>query len=142
MSRLAALKVKIFADGAHLEAIKRLSAQPWVKGFTTNPTLMRKAGVIDYKSFALEVLQVVSDRPVSFEVFADDFDEMERQAYVQKVKGRRAQIQAAISELLKKREAFIRAERKRLGADGDGFDQQVSRIVREQASRKGIAYKN
>ncbi len=80
MSRLAALKVKIFADGAHLEAIKRLSAQPWVKGFTTNPTLMRKAGVIDYKSFALEVLQVVPDRPVSFEVFADDFDEMERQA--------------------------------------------------------------
>lgn len=67
-------------------------------------------------------------------------DEMERQAYVQKVKGRRAQIQAAISKLLKKREAFIRAERKRLGADGDGFDQQVSRIVREQASRKGIAY--
>ena len=67
-------------------------------------------------------------------------DEKERQAYVQKVKGRRAQIQAQISELLKKREAFIRAARKRLDSDGDGFDQQVSRIVREQASRKGIAY--
>ncbi len=69
-------------------------------------------------------------------------DEKERQAYVQKVKGRRAQIQAQISELLKKREAFIRAARKRLASDGDGFDQQVSRIVREQASRKGISYED
>ena len=80
MIQLAALKVKIFADGADLEGIKAMAAQPWIKGFTTNPTLMRKAGITDYKSFALQVLQVVLDRPISFEVFADDFDEMERQA--------------------------------------------------------------
>jgi transaldolase len=81
MFRLADLTVKIFADGADLDGIVALYANPWIKGFTTNPTLMRKAGVTDYKRFALEVLQAVPDRPVSFEVFADDFDTMERQAH-------------------------------------------------------------
>ena len=76
----ADLKVKIFADGADLEGIKAMYAKPWIKGFTTNPTLMRKASVSNYKRFALEVLQAVPDRPVSFEVLADDFDEMELQA--------------------------------------------------------------
>lgn len=80
MTRLADLRVKIFADGADLEEIKALYAKPWIKGFTTNPTLMRKAGVTDYKSFAHEVLLAVPDRPISFEVFADEFDEMEHQA--------------------------------------------------------------
>ncbi len=77
---LAQLKVKIFADGADLDAIREMSADPLIKGFTTNPTLMRRAEVNDYKDFALEVLQVVADRPVSFEVFADEFEEMARQA--------------------------------------------------------------
>lgn len=72
--------VKIFADGADLDGIKTMATNPWIRGFTTNPTLMRKAGVTDYKSFASEVLQSIPDRPVSFEVFADDFDEMENQA--------------------------------------------------------------
>jgi len=80
MTRLADLKVKIFADGADLEGIKAMHAKPWIKGFTTNPTLMRKAGVSDYPRFAKEVLRAVPDRPISFEVFADDFEEMERQA--------------------------------------------------------------
>lgn len=80
MIKLADLRVKIFADGADLDGIKAMYAKPWIRGFTTNPTLMRKAGVGDYKRFAQEVLAVVPDRPVSFEVFADDFDEMERQA--------------------------------------------------------------
>ena len=80
MTTLDDLRVKIFADGASLEGIKEMCAKPWIRGFTTNPTLMRKAGVGDYKSFALEMLAAVADRPVSFEVFADDFDEMERQA--------------------------------------------------------------
>jgi len=80
MIELTTLSVKIFADGADLDGIKAMSRKPWIKGFTTNPTLMRKAGVGDYKGFALEVLEAVPDRPVSFEVFADDFDEMERQA--------------------------------------------------------------
>lgn len=74
------LKIKIFADGADLAGIREMYALPYIKGFTTNPTLMRKAGVSDYKAFALEVLKIVPDRPVSFEVFADDFSAMERQA--------------------------------------------------------------
>jgi len=77
---LADLRVKIFADGADLAGIRAMYAKPWIRGFTTNPTLMRKAGVTDYRSFALAVLRVVPDRPVSFEVFADDFETMERQA--------------------------------------------------------------
>jgi transaldolase len=80
MTTLADLKIKIFADGADLTGIKAMYAKPWIKGFTTNPTLMRKAGVADYKTFANEVLRAVPDRPVSFEVFADEFDEMEAQA--------------------------------------------------------------
>jgi transaldolase len=80
MTKLGDLTVKIFADGADLEGIRAMYRNPWIKGFTTNPTLMRKAGVADYKSFAREVLAAVPDRPVSFEVFADEFEEMERQA--------------------------------------------------------------
>jgi transaldolase len=80
MPTLAELRVQIFADGADLESIVALSRQPFVKGFTTNPTLMRKAGVADYRAFAKAVLAAVPDRPISFEVFADDFAEMERQA--------------------------------------------------------------
>ena len=74
------LKVKIFADGADIESIRKLYAQPNIQGFTTNPTLMRQAGIQDYKGFALEVLKIVTDLPVSFEVFADDINEMEKQA--------------------------------------------------------------
>ena len=77
---MADITTKIFADGADIDSIKRLAANPIVKGFTTNPTLMRKAGVTDYKAFARDVLSVVTDRPVSFEVFADDLATMERQA--------------------------------------------------------------
>jgi transaldolase len=80
MSAPADLRVKIFADGADLAEMLELSRNPLIRGFTTNPTLMRKAGVVDYKKFAHEVLQVISDRPISFEVFSDDFPEMERQA--------------------------------------------------------------
>jgi transaldolase len=81
MSSIANLKIKLFADGADRDHIMRLSTNPLIRGFTTNPTLMRSAGVKDYESFAHEVLEVVKDRPVSFEVFADEFPEMERQAH-------------------------------------------------------------
>src|SRR6202046_1956786 len=74
------LKVKIFADGADLQGMLQMYAKPWIKGFTTNPTLMRKAGISDYKAFAKQVLAAIPDRPISFEVFSDDFPEMERQA--------------------------------------------------------------
>lgn len=80
MSAVQSLKVKIFADGADLESMKKLYANPVVKGFTTNPTLMKQAGVTDYVAFAHKVLAAIPDRPVSFEVFADEFDEMEAQA--------------------------------------------------------------
>lgn len=74
------LTIKVFADGAELDAIAKLAASPLIKGFTTNPTLMRKAGVADYRAFAQAVLRAVPDKPVSFEVFADDFEGMRDQA--------------------------------------------------------------
>lgn len=74
------LTVKVFADGADVEGIRKLYADPVIKGFTTNPTLMRKAQVTDYERFARELLEVVPDRPISFEVFSDEMGEMERQA--------------------------------------------------------------
>jgi transaldolase len=74
------LRVKIFADGADLDSLLALAANPMIQGFTTNPTLMRKAGISDFEAFAREVLEHIQDRPISFEVFSDDFDEMERQA--------------------------------------------------------------
>src|SRR5262249_18337447 len=80
MSRIADLKVKIFADGADYAGIGKMSKNPAVKGFTTKPTLMRKAGVSDYEAFARKVLAAIPDRPVSFEVFADDFASMAEQA--------------------------------------------------------------
>jgi transaldolase len=80
MASLKDLKTSIFADGADVATISRLYREPHIKGFTTNPTLMRKAGVADYGAFAAEVLRAVPDRPVSFEVFADDLPGMERQA--------------------------------------------------------------
>jgi transaldolase len=80
MSRIDTLKVKLFADGADLDGMLAMYADPLIKGFTTNPTLMRKAGVSDYEQFARRVLAAIPDRPISLEVFADDLDGMEKQA--------------------------------------------------------------
>ena len=80
MKPVSELNVKIFADGADLKGISNLGRNPLIKGFTTNPTLMRKAGIQDYRAFAREVLGIIGERPVSFEVFSDEFAEMERQA--------------------------------------------------------------
>lgn len=74
------LPIKIFADGADRAGIAELYAKPYIKGLTTNPTLMRKVGIADYERFAREVLEVVTEKPISFEVFSDDFAEMRRQA--------------------------------------------------------------
>jgi transaldolase len=74
------LNVKIFADGADKSAMLEMYADPRIVGFTTNPTLMRKSGVADYSAFGKEILRLIPDRPISFEVFADEFDEMEEQA--------------------------------------------------------------
>lgn len=74
------MKIKIFADGADLQSIINLSKNPKIQGFTTNPTLMKKSGITDYRAFSKEALKAVSDKPFSLEVFSDDFMEMEKQA--------------------------------------------------------------
>jgi transaldolase len=73
------LQVKLFADGADLVGMLEMNSKPYIKGLTTNPTLMRKAGITDYKSFAKEVLSQITQKPISFEVFSDDLSEMKRQ---------------------------------------------------------------
>jgi transaldolase len=80
MTRVADLKIKLFADGADRSAMLELYRNPLITGFTTNPTLMRKAGVADYGAFARDILSAIRDRPISLEVFADEFSDMERQA--------------------------------------------------------------
>src|SRR6266513_2525977 len=77
---LEKLPIKIFADGADLEGIIDLYRKPFIKGLTTNPTLMRKVGISDYEKFARSVLESVTEKPISFEVFSDEFAEMRRQA--------------------------------------------------------------
>lgn len=73
------LKIKLFADGADLNDMLEMNTKPHIKGLTTNPTLMRKAGITDYKGFALEVLAQITVKPISFEVFSDDLEDMKRQ---------------------------------------------------------------
>ena len=85
MSTLKDLKVKLFADGADKAGMLQLNANPLIKGMTTNPTLMRKAGIHDYEPFARDILQHITEKPISFEVFSDEFPEMRRQAF--KIKG-------------------------------------------------------
>ena len=80
MKSVSELKVQVFADGADKGSMLELYRQPYIKGFTTNPTLMRKAGVTDYERFAREILDRIPDRPICFEVLADDESEIERQA--------------------------------------------------------------
>lgn len=80
MKTIDDLKIKIFADGADKSGMLEMYARPYVQGFTTNPTLMRKACIANYQAFAKEILQAIPDRPISFEVFSDEFVEMERQA--------------------------------------------------------------
>jgi transaldolase len=80
MSSLSQLKVKIFADGADKAAMLDMHARPYIKGLTTNPTLMRNSGIADYRAFARDILSHISDKPVCFEVLADEFADMERQA--------------------------------------------------------------
>jgi transaldolase len=80
MTRLEDLTVKIFADGAEKGGMLEMYAKPYIKGFTTNPTLMHKVGLTDYRAFARDIVEAIPDRPISFEVFSDEFQEMERQA--------------------------------------------------------------
>jgi len=94
---LARLKIKLFADGADFDGIMKMAGNPLIKGFTTNPTLMRKAGISDYEGFARKVLAAVPDRPVSLEVFADDFPTMEAQAKVIASWGRNVNVKIPVT---------------------------------------------
>jgi transaldolase len=80
VKKIEELKVKIFADGADKASMLEMYSKPFVQGLTTNPTLMKRAGITDYKEFCKDILATIHDKPLSFEVFSDDFDEMERQA--------------------------------------------------------------
>lgn len=95
---LSSLKVKIFADGADLDGIRRLAALPFIAGFTTNPTLMRKSGIDNYERFARDLLAVITDRPVSLEVFADDPAEMVRQGRKIAAWGRNVNVKIPVTD--------------------------------------------
>ena len=97
MNALDNLKVKIYADGADRDGMLEMYAKPYIQGFTTNPTLMKKVGITDYKVFAHEMLQAIPDRPISFEVFADEFEDMERQALEIKTWGENVYVKIPVS---------------------------------------------
>ena len=80
MKKIEDLKVKIFSDGADKEDMLGMASKTFIRGLTTNPTLMKKAGIKDYEAFAKDILSTIKEKPISFEVFSDDFDEMEKQA--------------------------------------------------------------
>jgi transaldolase len=112
---LSDLKVKVFADGADRARVAAMCAEPWIRGFTTNPTLMRSAGVADYETFAHELLELVPDKPISFEVIADTPDEMESQARLIASWGDNVYVKVPITRTQgEPTEAIVR----RLSADG------------------------
>ena len=80
MNKINDLAIEVFADGASIEEFVNLNKNPIIRGFTTNPSLMKKNGILDYSLFASELLKIIKDKPISFEVFADELDEMEKQA--------------------------------------------------------------
>ena len=97
MKNSSELKVKIFADGADKAGMIEMYNNPLIKGLTTNPTLMKKAGITDYSNFAKEILEQIKDKPISFEVFADDFDDMERQANIIATWGKNVNVKIPIT---------------------------------------------
>ncbi len=97
MKSVSELTVKIFADGADKAGMLEMYGKSFIKGFTTNPTLMRKAGITDYIDFARDILQVIPDRPISFEVFSDEFSEMELQAKIISTWGRNVYVKIPVS---------------------------------------------
>ena len=80
MKKIEDLKIKIFSDGADKKDMLEMNSKTFIKGLTTNPTLMKKAGIKDYETFAKDILSTIKEKPISFEVFSDDFDDMEKQA--------------------------------------------------------------
>jgi transaldolase len=101
MNTMSSLKVRIFADGADRAGMLAMAAKPYITGLTTNPTLMRKAGIADYRAFARDILQAIPDKPISFEVFSDDFAEMERQALEIADWGRNVYVKVPVTNTLR-----------------------------------------
>ncbi len=101
MTVMDELKVKLYADGADRDGMLEMYDKPYIQGFTTNPTLMKKAGISDYEAFAHDILRSIPDRPISFEVFADEFEEMERQALKIKTWGENVYVKIPISNTRK-----------------------------------------
>ncbi len=125
------LKIKIFADGANVTEMKKVYREGIVKGFTTNPTLMKKDGVTDYVAFAKDVLNEIKDMPISFEVFSDDFDDMERQAKLIGSWGDNVYIKIPVTNT--KREPSYELISK---LSGEGFKLNVTAILNtEQVSK-------
>lgn len=121
---LSDLRIKLFADGANLEHMMNLAARPYIKGFTTNPTLMRKAGITDYQGFACRVLEHITERPVSFEVFSDEFDEMERQARIIAAWGSNVYVKIPVTNT--RRESSVPLIRKLVG---DGLKLNITALM-------------
>ena len=94
------LRIKLFADGADLSGMLEMNSKPYIKGLTTNPTLMRKAGITDYREFATEVLSQIKEKPISFEVFSDDLGEMKKQALEIASWGRNVYVKIPITNTL------------------------------------------
>ncbi len=101
MTVMDELKVKLYADGADRDGMLEMYDKPYIQGFTTNPTLMKKAGISDYEAFAHDILLSIPDRPISFEVFADEFEEMERQALKIKTWGENVYVKIPVSNTRK-----------------------------------------
>lgn len=132
------LKIKLFADGADIDGMAEMANNPLIKGFTTNPTLMRKVGIRDYEAFARDVLKVIPDRPVSFEVFADDFPTMEKQAMTIATWGRNVNVKIPVTNT---KGEFSGPIVKRLSAAGVNLNitavmtnQQVKAIINQLSS--------
>jgi len=121
---LDALRVKIFADGADCARVAERCREPWIKGFTTNPTLMRGAGVADYRTFAKELLALVPDRPISFEVIADDLAEIDRQAREIATWGENVFVKVPVTNT--RRETMARVAR---SLAGDGIKVNVTAVM-------------
>ena len=138
MAKLSDLKVKLFTDGADKAQILDMAKQPWIKGFTTNPSLLKKAGVADYAAYARDLVSAVPDRHISFEVFSDDIPEMVAQGRVIASWGRNVFVKLPVTNT--RGEPLFEAVRS-LSRDGVNInmtavftDEQVAHIVAETAA--------
>jgi len=124
MPSLSDLRIKIFADGADKATMLQMYAQPHIQGFTTNPTLMRAAGISDYEAFARDIIEAIPDRPISLEVFADDIAEMERQALKIATWGRNVYVKIPVTNT--RRESTVDLVR---GLSGRGVKLNVTAMM-------------